>query len=183
MKRFAVRVRLMRRDFRPDDRGVATEYIASASPRRAVVCDLAPALSDDDFHGELRPLVDSFATQHELAALGDDWKEVTEKTATWILEQIFHVDLAYRIAATERKDAERLAARFIALVSDDKTNASHGGRCRYFTNGRCVDGPSMHTVDGVEMLGWMPATSATFDTGAVLVTRDRIGFVWALDED
>ena len=169
-----------------EDRADLAAYsalIGQKGSRRAKFHAISPPLETTEFSRDLRGMVDEFATLVQLKPLADLWQEVSEKTAEWILSQLLEVDLAYRARLMERSEARSLACEFIRLVSNGETNAKNGQGCRYFTNGCIVEGPSMFTIDGKEMVGWQPATDATFDTGIIMATSRRIGLVWAEDED
>ncbi|MGK3995948.1 hypothetical protein [Sorangium sp. So ce1024] len=64
-------------------------------------------------------------------------------------------------------EAARLAREF--LEQFDRAG------CRYFTNGNFGDDPTGAS--------WTPATSATFDTGALILGASRSGCLWVEDED
>ena len=50
----------------------------------------------------------------------------------------------------------------------------------------CGDGAGFLTNGEIALSssgGWLPITSATFDTGVIGIGRDRLGFLWVEDED
>ncbi|KYF57789.1 hypothetical protein BE08_18630 [Sorangium cellulosum] len=100
---------------------------------------------------------------------GDDgaYREIGEETARRIIAFVLHRDLAYGVEMVPAEDAARLADAFLEQLD--------GAGCRYFTNGDFGEDPAGAS--------WTPVTSATFDTGALILGTSRSGCLWVEDED
>ncbi|WP_438019117.1 hypothetical protein WMF18_08645 [Sorangium sp. So ce315] len=100
---------------------------------------------------------------------GDDgaYREIGEETARRIIAFVLHRDLAYGSELVPAEDAARLADEFLEQFD--------GAGCRYFTNGNFGEDPTGAS--------WTPATSATFDTGALILGSSKSGCLWVEDED
>ncbi len=131
------------------------------------------------FNNDMTALLDAFATEHHLEPLGSGWAEVNEETARWIMRRMLSRDLAYRAEIMDEGLAGKLIQEFQTACARGASEQRH----RYFTNGKAVDGPAMYDVHLKPILDWMPATTSTFDTGVVMLTRLAIGLMWVEDED
>jgi hypothetical protein len=101
-------------------------------------------------------------------------REIDAGEARMILQAVLSEDMAYGVEIINAATTARLAAAFLQAFDDEAA--------RWFTNATWrVD---EHSVTGVPSLGgWFPATSATFDSGVLVVTATRIGCAWFMDED
>lgn len=90
-----------------------------------------------------------------------------------ILVGILHRDLAYGTRLMSLSRAEELSAAFIQRFA--KTG------CRYFTNAEF----KRDAGAGLVLAGWNPATTATFDTGVLVLGAPgtESACVWVADED
>jgi hypothetical protein len=101
-------------------------------------------------------------------------RAITEGEARAILGAVLAEDMAYSVAVVEPAEAARLAEAFV--------EAFRGEPARYFTNGTWRI--QAHGRSGnLGLSGWTPATSATFDSGVLVVAATRIGCAWFMDED
>ncbi len=87
-----------------------------------------------------------------------------------VLVSVLSKDMAYGTELMPRNLASTLATDFISEFSNE---SSH-----FYTNGNYGQ-PSKSTV----CHSWTPATSATFDTGILVLSKNRIGCAWFMDED
>ncbi|WP_437877677.1 hypothetical protein [Sorangium sp. So ce513] len=95
------------------------------------------------------------------------YREIDEETAWRIIAYVLHRDLAYGVDMVSAEEAARLAREFLEQFD--------GAGCRYFTNGNFGEDPTGAS--------WSPATSATFDTGALILGASKSGCLWVEDED
>jgi hypothetical protein len=95
-------------------------------------------------------------------------REVDQEEARKILRYILSQDLAYGSSTT--LPMPRVAALVEQLFQIFSVQP------RYFTNGCFTSHP-------FRLLSWEPLTVHTFDTGLLLFDEQRIGILWAIDED
>ena len=177
---------------KPINDGVIDEFCRKVKQTRDVgivrcnINELIPALDgfvngglQSQFNVDLTTLVDNFIKTEGLIPLKNSWFEVNEETATWVLECILSQDLAYNAPLPSKDKARYFTRQLITLVK----SSNAGERIRFFTNGKAVPGPAMYDLTMRHMNGWNPATEATFDSGVVIVSRNRIGMIWVADED
>ena len=107
--------------------------------------------------------------------LGSSWREIDRAEAQEIILLILSRDLAYQNEVIDRTFAESLTQQFLDLFQEP---------CQYFTNGNFRD-YYLNELDQQQttVLGWMPLTQATFDTGVVCFDQDYAGLIWVEDED
>ena len=109
------------------------------------------------------------------------------------MENVLHKDMAYGAEIMPMLLARELATQFLAEFSRAST--------RFFTNGEWGKPPveqnvkpswfsvifailaARHAPRAWAGSSWSPATSATFDTGVIVVSDQKIGCVWFQDED
>jgi hypothetical protein len=123
--------------------------------------------------------VDDVTTPTALAAafgLSDKpscYRDSDADMARAIVTGILHRDLAYGTRLMSLSRAEELAAEFIKAF--DKP------RSRFFTNGQFKDDAGV----GLVLAGWNPATTATFDTGVLVLAApgSPSACLWIADED
>uniref|UniRef100_UPI00333EF042 hypothetical protein n=1 Tax=Castellaniella defragrans TaxID=75697 RepID=UPI00333EF042 len=101
------------------------------------------------------------------------YDEIDEIEAVMVLTRAFNKGLAYSVEIMPLAEARNLAASFVA----EFLNAS----ARFFTNGDW--GQPKFPRDGVTSTSWSDATSATFDTGVIVISDHGTGCVWCMDED
>jgi hypothetical protein len=94
------------------------------------------------------------------------YNEIDATVAEAILVRILHRDLAYGVVVMPQELARSLAARFLDAASSPS--------CRCFSNG---------DFSQASPAAWMPATTATFDTGVLIVGPGRSACFWVEDED
>ncbi|MBD3618821.1 MAG: hypothetical protein LPK58_07945 [Gammaproteobacteria bacterium] len=97
--------------------------------------------------------------------------EISEQDAVSVLKTVLSRDMAYHVELMPQNEADGLAKEFVRHFSGDKP--------KYFTNGD-YGCPRKHPNVGPS---WTPATIATFDTGVLVITTERIGCAWFTDED
>ncbi len=178
-------------NLKPITDGAAVELCRELKQTRDVgithckISEVEPALDgfvkdlQSQFNSDLTLLVDEFIKQDGLVPLKNSWFEVNEETATWILECVLSHDLAYSSPLPSQKRARNLTHQLITLVR----GSNPGERIRFFTNGKAVPGPAMYDLSMKHMMGWNTASNATFDSGVVIVSRNRMGMIWVEDED
>ncbi|MGN6368901.1 MAG: hypothetical protein ACTHN5_11635 [Phycisphaerae bacterium] len=91
---------------------------------------------------------------------------ITASNAAALAASILHKDMAYshQIMAEER--AKELAQQFLEQF---------GAEAKFYSNG--------WTGWETGSTEWNPATDATFDTGVLVIGKDRSGCIWVEDED
>lgn len=97
------------------------------------------------------------------------YEEIDAAEAAKVLESVLHKDMAYKVEIMPISLARELSEAFVAVFADSNP--------RFFTNGEW--GRPMGTLG----VGWTPVTSATFDTGVLVVSDQSVGCVWCMDED
>ena len=110
---------------------------------------------------------DAVAEAAGLRRLGAGWHEIDRRTATRVLHDLLHRDLAYSAELIPSRDAARLATRFVSAVADDSS--------RFATN-------SSDRLDATSY-SWHPATTHTFDGGVVVTGTHGSAVYWVADED
>ena len=110
-----------------------------------------------------------YAKRATLALTPAQWREIDRETGERIVARILWRGLAYKTSNVERAEADSIARAFVSFVARDSN-------VRCFTNGSL----GMSDSGGSS---WNPATTATFDTGVVIVADGRIGHAWVEDED
>jgi phage anti-repressor protein len=99
----------------------------------------------------------------------DKWKKVDTITAQEILEYILSFDMAHDIELVTKSQANVLASYFINKFNSD---------AEFFTNG------DFDVEQGFYRLsGWTPLTDSIFDTGILAIDMQKIGILWAEDND
>lgn len=99
------------------------------------------------------------------------YEEIDAVEAARVLENVLHRDMAYKAEIMPMSLARELSGEFVAVFADSDA--------RFFTNGEW--GRPMGAL-GIGP-SWAPVTSATFDTGVLVVSDQRVGCVWCMDED
>lgn len=112
-------------------------------------------------------LINKFVTQLGYSDIGNGWKQINQKEAQKILNSILTKDLAYSGDLMSSTDAQKQLKRFISFFSENS---------RFFTN-------AIFNQNYSGLRSWSSITGATFDTGVVVVSPDRIGILWVQDED
>jgi hypothetical protein len=97
------------------------------------------------------------------------WKKVDTSTAQKILEYIFSFDMAYDIELATKSQANFLASYFINEFNSD---------AEYFTNGNFELDKGFYRLKG-----WTPLTDSIFDTGILAIDKEKVGILWAEDND
>jgi len=115
--------------------------------------------------------ISDVAVAFGLSDSADCYREIDALEAARVLEYVLHRDLAYNVEIMPLGLAIELTAEFIAQFS--------GLSARFFTNG---DWGRPLLTQGIGHR-WSPVTTATFDAGVVVVSTEKIGCVWCLDED
>jgi hypothetical protein len=114
------------------------------------------------------PALTGLAIEFGLAADPEYYQEIDAAAARRHLELILHHDLAYRVQHMPIARAAELTARFLAPFGTE--------RVRYFTNATDFDATGQNWA-------WNPVTTATFDTGVLVVGPQLSGCLWVEDED
>ncbi|MEG0192273.1 hypothetical protein [Stenotrophomonas sp. YIM B13575] len=97
------------------------------------------------------------------------YEEIDAVEAAKVIENVLYRDMAYNTQIMPFSLDRELSGEFVAAFA--------GSDARFFTNGEW--GRSM----GALGVGWTPVTSATFDTGVLVVSDQAVGCVWCMDED
>lgn len=115
------------------------------------------------------PSVRALAGEFGLSENPTFYLEIDAVTARCPVHVILHQDLAYEVEIMPTARAEALADQFLAQFGDEGA--------RYYTNGR------LDKARGPGVVSWNPVTSATFDTGVLVISRQCSGCLWMEDED
>ena len=91
---------------------------------------------------------------------------ITAPNAVALVASILHKDMAYSHPMMAEERAKELAEQFLEQF---------GAEAKLYSNG--------WTGWEAGSTGWNPATSATFDTGVLIIGNDRSGCIWVEDED
>jgi hypothetical protein len=110
--------------------------------------------------------IDRFVESLGLAAIGDQWREISRECAVSLATAFLARDLAYSCRLMEDDKARDLAERFGGIFTED---------ARFFTNTDFTAGSSSW--------GWQSLTESTFDAGIVGVDARIIGALVVQDED
>lgn len=107
-----------------------------------------------------------------LRAIGESWRELTRDEARAALRDVLHRDQAYRGELMSESAAQAFADEFLV---------GFGPGARFYTN-------AVFPSEAERGLpGWAgsydPITSATFDTGVLVVSAREAGLLWIEDED
>ena len=95
--------------------------------------------------------------------------EIDSRAGHALAQKILHADLAHAKEVMSKARATELSGEFFKLF---------GVKARFFTNG------NFHrAVAPKNGFTWTPATSATFDTGVLIVSDACCGCLWVEDED
>ena len=97
-------------------------------------------------------------------------REITISEAQTIITACLYQDWAYHTTIVPYEHALEMARSFLSFFSS---------QALLFTNGRFA--PLVAT--SIRMTGWTPETTATFDTGVIVVDKKSIGCLWVKDED
>ena len=95
------------------------------------------------------------------------YQEISKVQSEIVAECILRCDLAYNLEIMSETAAQVLANRFLSCFDEENT--------QYYTNGDYYADSSSHE--------WNPATTATFDTGILVINKSRAGCLWVEDED
>ena len=119
------------------------------------------------------PSLNELAVEFGLAGDLANYREIDADSALRLVQMILNQDMAYNAEIIPLARAGELADQFLAQFG--KTGV------RFYTNGRFHEarGPNL-TWSGAS---WNPVTSATFDTGVLIVGLQRSGCLWVEDED
>jgi hypothetical protein len=115
--------------------------------------------------------VEDAAGEFGLSPSPDTYFEVTAEEARAVLKTVLAFDMAYHCELVPLPEADRLASEFVGEFVDEGAS--------YYTNGTFG---KPRKAPGVGP-SWAPATNATFDTGVLVLTRERIACAWFMDED
>lgn len=115
--------------------------------------------------------VSEAAVKHGLCETEDCYEQVEREEAQPVIANALHQDMAYKVELVSLELARSLAAEFVAQFEESGT--------RFYTNG----GWGRPRVDPGVGPSWCPATSATFDTGVIVLSPTKTGCVWFQDED
>jgi hypothetical protein len=110
-----------------------------------------------------------FVQQLGFQGIDNSWDSVDEQMARRIITYVLSMDLAYDSDLDSTPIAGELCDYFISLFSF---------QAEYYTNAH-FDEDSGH----FRLEEWSSISSATFDTGIIVVDQDKMGILWAEDED
>ena len=99
------------------------------------------------------------------------YHQVDAEMARAIIVGILHRDLAYGNRLLSLARAEELAGQVLQQFPDPAI--------RFLTNGQFKQGTGV----GLVLSHWDPATTATFDTGVLILGAAESACVWVADED
>ncbi len=112
--------------------------------------------------------LDELAPRFGLLFTPRTYREIGKEQAEKVAKRILHCDLAYDSELMAEREAEQLASRFLGYFEEKDT--------QYYTNGD-------YYITDAGSQGWHPATSATLDTGILVVAKSQSGCLWVEDED
>jgi len=115
--------------------------------------------------------VAALATEFGLKGDASLYHQVDAEMARVIIVGILHRDLAYGNRVLSLARAEELAGQVMKAFSDPGI--------RFLTNGQFKQGAGA----GLVLSHWDPATTATFDTGVLILGTAESACVWVADED
>jgi hypothetical protein len=98
-----------------------------------------------------------------------NWKPIYLSMAKKILEYILSLDMAYDLDLGTKPLADKLSAYFLNQFQSDT---------KYYTNGIFDE-----DLGFFRLRSWLPVTDSTFDTGVLAIYKNRIGILWAEDND
>jgi hypothetical protein len=99
------------------------------------------------------------------------YRETDAEMARAIVVNVLHRDLAYGNRVLSLARAQALASEVIQRFADPKT--------KFFTNAEFKEDAAAALV----LSRWDPATTATFDTGVIMLGPSESACVWVADED
>ena len=99
------------------------------------------------------------------------YHQVDAEMARAIIVGILHRDLAYGNRLLSLARAETLAGQILQRFTDPAI--------RFLTNGQFKQGAGA----GLVLSHWDPATTATFDTGVLILGTAESACIWVADED
>lgn len=120
-------------------------------------------------------------TAHEQAISEAEIQQVihpveSKDKAIRILAQLLYRDMAYDTELMKAEEALELAEKFVSLFSEQSS--------QYYSNSEWRNDPLQTPgTFGAQLNGWSPFTDATFDSGIIVVDKDKIGIAWFEDED
>lgn len=120
------------------------------------------------------PTLAELATEFSLDPGTSNYDEIDAPAANRLCELILHQDLAYNMEMMPAPRASELARRFLALFGTDGV--------RFFTNGTFHESPQGPRLT-YSQVSWHSVTSATFDTGVLILGPRLSGCLWVEDED
>jgi hypothetical protein len=120
-----------------------------------------------------RPSLDALAREFGLSGDVSTLREIDAASARHLVRLVLERDLAYGAPLMDFDRASQLTDAFMEKFA--------GAHARFFTNG------NLHEFHG-DRLGtasasWSPMTSATFDTGVLVLGSESSGCLWVEDED
>lgn len=115
--------------------------------------------------------VERAAGMFGLASAPGTYFQVEAGEAKAILTEVLSFDMAYHCELMPRDKAERLAKDFVDSFADEGAS--------YYTNGEFGQSRKHPNVGP----SWTPATTATFDTGVLVLAATRTVCAWFMDED
>jgi hypothetical protein len=138
--------------------------IVTARKYGAVRCGLSAQAS---------PTVAELATEFGLLADPAKYVEISSASARSILELLLTHDMAYGVEIMPAARATELTERFLAQFGADGV--------RYYTN--AVFDKTQPAGPPWSSARWTPMTTATFDSGVLIMAPELSGCVWVEDED
>lgn len=113
------------------------------------------------------------ASEFGLASDTEKLREIDLVAAQRLLERILHQDMAHESDIMPSERAASLASAFLAEFDDE---------AQFFTNGTFHE-PLGDSKASWACGSWDPLTSATFDTGLLVISSRCSGCLWVEDED
>jgi hypothetical protein len=119
------------------------------------------------------PSLPELAREFGLADAPASYREISADQANRLVRLVLSQDTAYNSEVMPANRAAELADRFLAQFG--------GNGVHYFTNGNFHEAPGPKLLwTGVQ---WNPVTTATFDTGVLVIGPKCSGCLWVEDED
>lgn len=121
-------------------------------------------------------LLDAFTRNWGGVGIENSWKLINQEMAIEIVDSILAQDLAYNSERMNVEDALKITGLFFKLFPNPLYFATNGTLGQNHAKRK-------KDINIITSSSWTPVTSATFDTGVIIITADLVGMLWMLDED
>ena len=119
------------------------------------------------------PPLAELAAEFGLAPDLASYREIDADSARWLAKSVLNQDMAYSAQIMSVARAAELADQFLAQFGTEGA--------RFYTNGDFHESRRQKLT--LSDVAWNPVTSATFDTGVLIIGLQYSGCLWVEDED